>query len=556
MKVLVSDPLASDGIEELKKEKDIEVDVQTDLTPGELLKIIGDYEGLIVRSQTKVTKDVIDSAKKLKVIARAGTGIDNVNVEAATRKGIIVMNVPGGNTISAAENTIAMILSMSRNIPQANASMKNGKWEKKKFTGTEVHDKILGIIGLGRIGTEVAKMAQGLGMHTIGYDPFVFLEQAKKMGIEYVKLQEIFKKSDYITVHTPFSKETRHLIGKREFALMKDGVRIINCARGGIIDETALYDAIKTGKVAGAALDVFESEPPERSPLLTLDSVITTPHLGASTQEAQVRVAVDAAKQVVDVLKRGMVRNALNVASIEPELLKQIKPYLDMAEILGSLHGQLACGPVNSVQILYSGDVANYNLNPMTISIMKAMLEPMLGNSLNFVNVLTLAKERGIKIIEGKSNTPQDFTNFISVEVDSSIGKKLIAGTVFSKNLLRIVRIDEFNVDIVPSSHMLICTHEDKPGMVGKIGTILGKEKINIAGLQLSRRKKGETNLTILNVDTTPSDSAIKKIKEIEGIQEVHLIKKGDDSKKGTGYFLNEINKNLSLSLKNLVSRG
>jgi len=556
VKVLVSDPLASDGIEELKKEKDIEVDVQTDLTPGELLKIIGDYEGLIVRSQTKVTKDVIDSAKKLKVIARAGTGIDNVNVEAATRKGIIVMNVPGGNTISAAENTIAMILSMSRNIPQANASMKNGKWEKKKFTGTEVHDKILGIIGLGRIGTEVAKMAQGLGMHTIGYDPFVFLEQAKKMGIEYVKLQEIFKKSDYITVHTPFSKETRHLIGKREFALMKDGVRIINCARGGIIDETALYDAIKTGKVAGAALDVFESEPPERSPLLTLDSVITTPHLGASTQEAQVRVAVDAAKQVVDVLKRGMVRNALNVASIEPELLKQIKPYLDMAEILGSLHGQLACGPVNSVQILYSGDVANYNLNPMTISIMKAMLEPMLGNSLNFVNVLTLAKERGIKIIEGKSNTPQDFTNFISVEVDSSIGKKLIAGTVFSKNLLRIVRIDEFNVDIVPSSHMLICTHEDKPGMVGKIGTILGKEKINIAGLQLSRRKKGETNLTILNVDTTPSDSAIKKIKEIEGIQEVHLIKKGDDSKKGTGYFLNEINKNLSLSLKNLVSRG
>lgn len=533
MKVLVSDPLASDGIEELKKEKDIEVDVQTDLTPGELLKIIGDYEGLIVRSQTKVTKDVIDSAKKLKVIARAGTGIDNVNVEAATRKGIIVMNVPGGNTISAAENTIAMILSMSRNIPQANASMKNGKWEKKKFTGTEVHDKILGIIGLGRIGTEVAKMAQGLGMHTIGYDPFVFLEQAKKMGIEYVKLQEIFKKSDYITVHTPFSKETRHLIGKREFALMKDGVRIINCARGGIIDETALYDAIKTGKVAGAALDVFESEPPERSPLLTLDSVITTPHLGASTQEAQVRVAVDAAKQVVDVLKRGMVRNALNVASIEPELLKQIKPYLDMAEILGSFHGQLACGPVNSVQILYSGDVANYNLNPMTISIMKAMLEPMLGNSLNFVNVLTLAKERGIKIIEGKSNTPQDFTNFISVEVDSSIGKKLIAGTVFSKNLLRIVRIDEFNVDIVPSSHMLICTHEDKPGMVGKIGTILGKEKINIAGLQLSRRKKGETNLTILNVDTTPSDSAIKKIKEIEGIQEVHLIKKGDDSKKG-----------------------
>jgi len=556
VKVLVSDPLASDGIEELKKEKDIEVDVQTDLTPGELLKIIGDYEGLIVRSQTKVTKDVIDSAKKLKVIARAGTGIDNVNVEAATRKGIIVMNVPGGNTISAAENTIAMILSMSRNIPQANASMKNGKWEKKKFTGTEVHDKILGIIGLGRIGTEVAKMAQGLGMHTIGYDPFVFLEQAKKMGIEYVKLQEIFKKSDYITVHTPFSKETRHLIGKREFALMKDGVRIINCARGGIIDETALYDAIKTGKVAGAALDVFESEPPERSPLLTLDSVITTPHLGASTQEAQVRVAVDAAKQVVDVLKRGMVRNALNVASIEPELLKQIKPYLDMAEILGSLHGQLACGPVNSVQILYSGDVANYNLNPMTISIMKAMLEPMLGNSLNFVNVLTLAKERGIKIIEGKSNTPQDFTNLISVEVDSSIGKKLIAGTVFSKNLLRIVRIDEFNVDIVPSSHMLICTHEDKPGMVGKIGTILGKEKINIAGLQLSRRKKGETNLTILNVDTTPSDSAIKKIKEIEGIQEVHLIKKGDDSKKGTGYFLNEINKNLSLSLKNLVSRG
>jgi len=524
MKVLISDSLADEGIERLREEKDIEVDVKTDLKPDELKKIIGEYDALIVRSSTKVNEDIINAANRLKVIARAGTGIDNVDIEAATRKGIIVMNVPGGNTISAAENTIAMLLSMSRNIPQANASMKAGKWEKKKFTGVEVRGKTLGIIGLGRIGSEVAKMAQGLGMHTIGYDPFVSAENAKRMGVEYKKLDELFRQSDYITVHTPLNKDTKYLIGEKEFALMKNGVRIINCARGGIIDENALYKAIKSGKVAGAALDVFEKEPPENNLLLTLDSVIATPHLSASTEEAQIRVAVDAAAQVIDVLKKGIIRNALNVSGIEPELLEQIKPYLNLCEKLGSFQGQLASGPINTVQILYSGDVANYNLNPLTLQILKAMLEPILGGALNFVNVLAIAEERGIKILEGKSATPEDFTNLISVEVNSSTEKRSIAGTVFSKDLLRIVRIDEFDLDINPSGYILICTHEDKPGMVGKIGTVLGEEKINIAGLQLSRRKKGETNLTVLNVDSPPQNSTIKKLTAIEGIKDVRLI--------------------------------
>lgn len=529
MKILISDPLDPEGIEEIKKEKNVEVDVKIDLKPEELQKLIKNYDGLIVRSSTKVTKDIIDVAENLKVIARAGTGIDNVDVESATKKGIVVMNVPGGNTISAAENTIALLMSMSRNIPQANASMKNGKWEKKKFTGVEIHNKILGIIGLGRIGTEVAKMAQGLGMQTIGYDPFVSQEYAKKIGVEYVALEEVLKKSDYITVHTPLNKETKHLIGEKEFTLMKDGVKIINCARGGIIDETALYNAIKNGKVAGAALDVFEKEPPENNPLLTLDSVVVTPHLGASTQEAQVRVAVDVAKQVIDFLKRGIIRNALNVPSIEPELLKQIKPYLNLAEKLGSLQGQLASGPINSVRILYSGEVVNYNLTPLTLSIMKTMLESILGGALNFVNVMAIAKERGIKVIEEKTGTSEDFTNLISVEVTSSNRKRLVAGSVLSREMLRIVRIDEFDVDIAPSEHILICTHEDKPGMVGKIGTILGGENINIAGLQLSRRRKGEINLTILNVDTALSESTIKKVKEIDGMKEVrHIELKGE----------------------------
>lgn len=525
MKVLVADPIAGEGIEELKKEKVIDVDIKTDLKPGELLKVIGDYEGLIVRSKTKVTADIIDVAKKLKVIARAGTGIDNIDVESATRKGIVVMNVPGGNTISAAENTIALLFSMSRNIPQANTSMKNGKWEKKKFTGIEIHGKILGIIGLGRIGTEVAKMAQGLGMRTIGYDPFVSPELAKRVGVEFMELTGVFKNSDYITVHTPLNKETTHLISEKEFNLMKDGVRIINCARGGIIDETALYNAVKSGKVAGAALDVFESEPPQQSPLLTLDSVIVTPHLGASTEEAQKRVAVDVVKQVTDFLKKGVIRNAVNVASIDPELLKQIEPYLNLAEKLGSFQGQLASGPINSIRILYSGEVANYNLNPLTLSIMKSILESMLGNTLNFVNVMTIAKERGIKVIEEKTSTVEDFTNLISVEVNSSTSKKLVAGTVLGKEMLRIVRIDEFDVDIAPSEHMIMCSHDDQPGMVGKIGTLLGEYKINIAGLQLSRRKKGEVNLTILNVDTAPLDSAIKKLNEIAGMYDVHLVR-------------------------------
>lgn len=523
-KILVSDSIDKEGIELLNKEKDFRVDIKTELGPEELVKVIGEYDGLIVRSQTKVNSAVIAAASGLKVIARAGTGIDNVDVETATRKGIVVMNVPGGNTVSAAENTIALLLSLARNIPQANASMKSGKWEKKKFIGIEVHGKTLGILGLGRIGTEVARMAQGMGMLTMGSDPFVSAEQAKKSGIEYVPFEDVLKKADFITVHTPLNKDTKYMLGEKEFAKMKEGARVINCARGGIIDENALCAAVKSGRIAGAALDVFEKEPPENSPLLALDRVITTPHLGASTDEAQARVSADCAGQVIDFLKNGVIRNALNVPSIEPELLRQIEPYLKLAGKLGKFQGQFVQGPVDVINVLYSGDVSSYNSNPMTLAVVKSLLEVMLGNTLNFVNALPIARERGIKVIEGKTGTPEDYTNLITVEVGSAGSKKSVAGTVLSKEMQRIVRIDDYDVDVVPSEYILICTHDDRPGMVGKIGTVLGGEKINIAGLQLSRKKKGDANLTVLNVDISPSEKVVGKLKKIEGIRDVRFV--------------------------------
>jgi len=525
MKVLVSDKLAQEGLDILKKEKAIEVDVKTGLSPEELKKVIRDYDGLIVRSGTKVSKEIITAGKKLKVIGRAGVGLDNVDVEAASRSGIVVMNAPGGNTISTAEHTMSMILALSRNIPQAYLSLKEGRWERKRFMGTELYGKTLGIIGLGRIGTEVAKRAMSFGMKIIAFDPYLSLERARMLKIEPVNLKKLFGASDYISVHTPLNEETKHLISDKEIALMKDGMKIINCARGGIIDEQALLKGLKSGKVAGCALDVFEQEPPLDSPLLKLDNVITTPHLGAATEEAQINVAIDIAEQMCSALLGRGVRNAVNAPTLAPEVAQVFKPYLTLAEKMGTLLSQLADGHIARLKIEYRGDIGSYDTAPITIACVKGILQPFMGETVNYVNACVLAKERGIVIEETKSEKVENFANLISVEIKTRKGALAVWGTVFAKNDPRIVRINKYYVEAHPGGYMLIIKNRDLPGVVGQIGTLLGQHRINIAEMTFGREKPGGQAITVLNVDSSIPEKVLEKIKKSKNISDARLIK-------------------------------
>lgn len=525
IKILVSDPLAEEGIAILRKQKGLRVDVKTKLSPEELKKIIPEYTALIVRSQTKVTKDILKHGKKLKYIGRAGVGLDNVDVDEASKKGIIVMNAPGGNSISTAEHAFSLLLSLSRNITQANNSVKKGEWQRKKFMGVELYGKTLGIIGLGRIGGEVAKRAASFKMKVIAYDPFLIPESAKSLGIESVALDVLFKRSDYITVHTPLTDDTYHIIGEKAFKKMKTGVRIVNCARGGIVDEKALVKAVESGIVAGAALDVYEKEPPGKTGPIEMENIITTPHLGASTEEAQVNVAIDIAETISDALTHKGIRNAINVPSIEPELMKIIEPYLNLAEKIGSMHAQLVEGYINKVTIRYVGDIVKHNLNHMTRSIIKGMLEPVLEESVNYVNALVIARERGIKITEEKTKEIEDFANLIVVEVHTHKMKNFIMGTLFTKVDPRIVKVNQFYVDAVPEGYMLVIYNKDKPGIVGQIGSLLGQNGINIAGMNFGRAKRGGDAITVLNVDSAVSENVLKKIKKAQFIKEVKLVK-------------------------------
>jgi D-3-phosphoglycerate dehydrogenase len=407
MKVLVSDNLSEKGVAILKA-AGLEVDVKTGMKPEELKACIGQYDGIVIRSATKLTSDVIDAAENLKVIGRAGSGLDNVDKAAASKKGIVVMNTPGGNTITTAEHSIALMVSLARNIPQATSSMKDGVWDKKKFTGIELFNKTLGIIGIGNIGGEVAKRAQALQMNIIAFDPFLSDEQAQKMGVKKAALEEVFKKSDFITIHTPLTSETKNIINKKSIKLMKPGVRIINCARGGIVNEKDLYEAISSGQVAGAALDVFEQEPPKDNPLLGLDSVICTPHLGAATDEAQENVATAVAEQIVDYLVNGTIRNAINFPSIRPDQVPKLRPYISLAEALGLLAAQLLEGSITEVSLEYGGETSALDTAPVTIAALKGLLTPILEETVNFVNAPVIAKERGIEVKEIKSADAYD----------------------------------------------------------------------------------------------------------------------------------------------------
>jgi D-3-phosphoglycerate dehydrogenase len=524
MKVLAMDKTAEEGLK-LIREAGIEVDSKAGLSEDELVKIIPEYDALIVRSETKVTPKIIEAGKNLKIMGRAGVGVDNIDLPTATKNGVIVVNSPEGNTVAAAEHTWAMLLSMARSIPQAHLKLKGGVWDKKSFKGVEVLNKTLGVIGLGKIGRRVASYALGMGMRVIASDPFVTAEYAKGLGVELKSVDEVLKESDFITFHVPKTKETANMINAETIAKMKKGVRLVNVARGGIVDEKALYEALKSKQVAAAALDVFEKEPCESNPLFELDNIVVTPHLGASTVEAQVNVAIDVAEQIVEVLKGGAARSAVNIPSMKPELIAPVRPFMGIAEKLGTLAAQLVKGAISKVEVEYSGEIADQNVSPLTTTVLKGLLTPMLDVKVNFVNAPLVARERGIELVESKSKESKDFANLITLRVKSEKETREVGGTIFAGVGDRLVLIDGFRVDAVPYGYMLILSNIDKPGMIGKVGTFLGQHNINIAAMDVGRMKIGEKAVMALNVDNPISDKILQELTKIEGIFGATLVK-------------------------------
>jgi D-3-phosphoglycerate dehydrogenase len=524
MKVLISDNISMKGIEILKK-AGLDVDVKTGMKPDELVAVIGNYHGLAVRSATKVTAKIIDAASNLKVIGRAGSGLDNVDLTAATKKGIVVMNAPGGNTITTAEHTFSLMCAMARQIPQATASMREGKWEKKRFMGVELFNKTLGIIGIGNIGSQVARRAQAFSMNVIAYDPFLSEEKAKDMGVEKVDLEELYRRSDFITIHTPITAETRNMINKNTIKIMKTGVRIINCARGGIVNEKDLYDALVEGKVAGAALDVFEKEPAENNPLLTLDSVISTPHLGAATKEAQENVAIAIAEQIADYLVQGTIRNAVNFPSIPADQVARLQPYINLSEKLGIFSAQIFEGGVTEITIEYRGEASEINTAPVKIAAIKGFLSPILEETVNFVNAPLIAKERGIEVKETKSADAGDYQSMVVMRIKAKDKESYVAGTLFSRKDPRIVAVDSFKVEIVPEGELLFIYNNDKPGVIGNIGTLLSKNNINIARMQFGREAPGGRAISVVTIDSPATPDIIEEIKSFPNVLSLKRIK-------------------------------
>lgn len=521
-RVLISDPITQAGID-LFKQAGFEVEVKTDHTKEELIAKIKDYDALIVRSQTKVTADIIAAADRLKVIGRAGVGVDNVDVEAATKKGIIVLNAPDGNTLSTTELTVAMLLALARNVPQAHSSLKSGAWDRKSFTGVEINGKVLGIVGMGRIGTEVAKRMLAMGMEVLAFDPFLTEEKAESIGVKLVNLDEIITKSDFITVHTPLTAETKGLFGAKEFARMKKGVRLVNCARGGIYDEAALAEAIKSGHVAGAGLDVFMAEPPTDRTLIDLPQTVVTPHLGASTREAQENVAVDVAIEVIKVLKGEPFKNAVNLPPLRPEVRVALQPYMRLMEVLGKFTAQLTAPPINKLEVSYLGEIAKLETSYLSTLLLKGLLQASLGEEVNQVNALFLAKERGLKVNETKSEDSGGYSSLIRVTVATGQANLTIAGTIIEKNEARIVEVDGYYFDIVSTENMIVINHSDQPGVIGEVGTILGQHNINIAAMQVGRKNMGGNAIMVLNVDSLTPE-VVEKLEKAKTVVKAWAI--------------------------------
>ncbi|MFY0543013.1 phosphoglycerate dehydrogenase [Brevibacillus sp. H7] len=523
-KVLISDPLSEFGIQKLLDAPDVEVVRQTNLSPSDLLAVIGEYDALLVRSQTQVTAEVLAAGKRLKAVGRAGVGVDNIDIDAATKAGVVVINAPDGNTISTAEHSFAMLMAVARNIPQAHKKLTDGIWDRKSFQGVELNNKVLGILGLGRIGTEVAKRAKAFGMSVLAYDPFLTEERAQKLGVTNATVDDICMQADFITVHTPLTKETRHLISSREFAKMKDGVRIINCARGGIIDEKALYEAILTGKVAGAALDVFEQEPPVDNPLVGLPQVVTTPHLGASTVEAQENVAIDVSDEILKVLRGQPFKNAVNLPSIPAHVLERLQPYFTLGEQLGNFLAQVTVGSIQEIAITYSGELTEVDISPLTRTVLKGILSFRLGEEVNYVNAPLLAKAREIAVTEQKSSQNRGFMNLLTVSIKTNLQTRTVAGTRLNGYGARIVKIDDFAIDVAPEGYLLYVHHNDRPGVIGRVGTILGSNEVNIATMQVGRRDIGGEAIMMLSVDKPVSAELLDTLGELSEIKSVTQI--------------------------------
>jgi D-3-phosphoglycerate dehydrogenase len=521
VKIFVADEVSDAGLQPLRDARFV-IEKRTGLSPAELREALTDCAGLVVRSETKVTADLMDSATTLRVVGRAGVGVDNIDVPAATERGIVVMNAPDGNTITTAEHTIALLIALARRVPQANSSLKSGRWDRKAFIGVELQGKTLGVVGLGRIGRTVAARARAFGMKIVAFDPFIAPEQARDSEIELAPLEELFASADFITVHTPLTTETRGLIDSAAFARMKKGVRIINCARGGLVDESALYDAIKSGIVAGAALDVFVQEPPPADhPLLQLDEVIVTPHLGASTAEAQEGVAFTVAEQMRDYLLSGALRGAVNVPSLGTKELALLRPYIDLAEKLGRFQAQLVDSAVREVKLEFAGDIVELNAAPVTRSFLAGLLRDVSAR-VNAVNAFLIAEERGISVTTSYFRATSDFAPSIRARVLGSNAEQSLAGTIFGfgdqAREGRITEIDGFRIEATPGGHMLVMRNRDVPGVIGRVGTILGERGVNISRFHLGRRERGGEAMAVIEVDAPLADATLKELRALEPV--------------------------------------
>lgn len=523
MKILIADPIAQDGIDILSQ--CAEVDVKTKLKPEEIIAIAGDYEAIIVRSQTRITADIIQAGKKLQVIGRAGVGVDNIDIDEATKHGIIVVNAPTGNTISAAEHSIALMLALARHIPAANASLKSCEWRRSDFMGTEVRGKTLGVVGLGNVGSYVARCARGLEMNIIAYDPFISAERAQNLQIKLVPLERLMKEADFISLHIPLTDSTKGLINAKVLANVKPGVRIINTARGGLIDDEALLKAIDDGKVAGAAIDVFAEEPCTESILFENDKIIVTPHLGASTSEAQTLAATEVAKQIVDVFKGQPARYAVNAPFISAEALPVLVPFMKAAATLGSLASQLSEGQMKNINIKYSGEIANYDTNTIKAVILGGLLKEISEERVNLVNANIVATRRGLKVVEQKEATCENYANMITVEIVTSEGSTTVSGTVL-RGESHIVQVNNYWIDIVPTGgYFLFSDHQDRPGIIGTVGKITGDADINISYMNLSRLKPRGQALMILALDEALPEEHRQQILELPDIQTAKLVR-------------------------------
>ncbi len=523
MKVLVADPISNEGIDILRSYA--QVDIKPGLKPEELISTIGDYEALIVRSQTKVPAKVIEAGKRLQVIARAGVGVDNIDVEEATRYGIMVVNAPTANTVSAAEHTIALILASARNIPQANAVLKSGVWRRSDFLGTEVRDKTLGIIGLGKVGSEVARRARGLEMKLIAYDPFISVEYANNLQVKLVPLEQLLKESDFITLHLPLTASTKRLLKAKELALVKPTARIINCSRGGLIDEEALAKAVREKRVAGAAIDVFPTEPTTKSVLFEEDNIIVTPHLGASTTEAQATAAKDVAKQIIDVFKGQPPRYSVNAPFIPAETLSVLAPFIKAASITGKLVSQLAEGQMNTILIKYNGEISNYDTNALKATVLGGLLEEISEERVNLVNANLVAAQRGLTVVEQKEAICENYASLITVEATTNIGVTMVSTTVMRRES-HIIQVNNYWLDIVPSgAYFLFIGHRERPGLMGTIGKITGDAEINISAMYVSRLKPRGQALAVLALDEPLPEEQQQQILSIPDVYSAKLVK-------------------------------